>query len=160
MLLRDAGIAGAPAIGFLILNDTAIAVVDFQRVAACGDKIDGAIEVRAGEIGERRGRDHFGVKLIRIERFAAGAAHDVLREAFDRAEPRPAAIHRAFGDGLLRSATFKHFEAIAGREQRARRLIEPVIGAADALHQARGAFRRADLDHQIDIAPIDAEIKR
>ena len=36
----------------------------------------------------------------------------------------------------------------------------PVIGAADALQQARDALRRADLDHLIDPAPVDAEIER
>ena len=36
----------------------------------------------------------------------------------------------------------------------------PVVGAADALQQARGALGRAHIDHQIDIAPVDAEIER
>ena len=35
-----------------------------------------------------------------------------------------------------------------------------MIGAADALHQPRGALRRADIDDEIDVAPVDAEIER
>ena len=35
-----------------------------------------------------------------------------------------------------------------------------MIGAADALQQPRGALRRADIDDEIDVAPVDAEIER
>ena len=35
-----------------------------------------------------------------------------------------------------------------------------MVGAADALHETRGALRRADIDDEIDIAPVDAEIER
>jgi hypothetical protein len=34
-----------------------------------------------------------------------------------------------------------------------------VVGAADALDEARRALRRAHLDDQIDVAPVDAEIE-
>ena len=43
---------------------------------------------------------------------------------------------------------------------RLRRLVHAVIGAADPLHEPRRAFRRADIDDEIDIAPVDAEIER
>ena len=36
----------------------------------------------------------------------------------------------------------------------------PVVGAADPLQQPRHALRRADLDHLVDAAPVDAEIER
>jgi hypothetical protein len=35
-----------------------------------------------------------------------------------------------------------------------------VIGTPDPLQQPRTAFRRADIDHQVDVAPVDAEIER
>src|SRR3546814_5091500 len=38
------------------------------------------------------------------------------------------------------------FEAVAGHDQRAARLVEPVVGAADALEQARRALGRPNLD--------------
>ena len=34
-----------------------------------------------------------------------------------------------------------------------------MIGAPDPLQQPRTAFRRADIDHQVDVAPVDAEIE-
>ena len=41
-----------------------------------------------------------------------------------------------------------------------RRLVHAVVGAADALGQPAGALRRADMDDEVDIAPVDAEIER
>ena len=35
-----------------------------------------------------------------------------------------------------------------------------MVGAADPLHQAFHVLRRADLDHQVHIAPVDAEVER
>ena len=40
------------------------------------------------------------------------------------------------------------------------RLVHPVIGAPHALQQPRHALRRADLDHLVHAAPVDAEIER
>ena len=38
-------------------------------------------------------------------------------------------------------------------------LVEPVVGAADPLQQARAALGRAHLDDQVDVAPVDAEVE-
>ena len=35
-----------------------------------------------------------------------------------------------------------------------------MVGAADTLHQAAHALGRAELDHEVDVAPVDAEIER
>ena len=40
-----------------------------------------------------------------------------------------------------------------------RRLVEPVVGAADPLQQARAALGRAHLDDEVDVAPVDAEVE-
>ena len=60
----------------------------------------------------------------------------------------------------MRGAAFQHLEAVGRHQHGLRRLVEPVVGAADALHQPRRALRRADIDDQIDVAPVDAEIER
>ena len=60
----------------------------------------------------------------------------------------------------MAAAALQHLEAVGRHQHRLRRLVEPVIGAADPLQDARCALRRADIDHEIDIAPIDAEIER
>src|SRR6185437_1082000 len=38
--------------------------------------------------------------------------------------------------------------------------FEPVIGAADALGEPACALGRTDIDDEIDVAPVDAEIER
>ncbi len=61
--------------------------------------------------------------------------------------------------GIERGTALQHLEAIARHQQRPRRLVEPVIGAADALDQPARPLWRADVDDEIDIAPVDAEIE-
>ena len=52
-----------------------------------------------------------------------------------------------------------HLEPVGGHEHRLRGLVEAVVGAADALGEAARALRRADVDDEIDVAPVDAEIE-
>ena len=56
--------------------------------------------------------------------------------------------------------TFQHFEAISRHQNRFGWLIKPVIGTPDPLQQPRTAFGRANIDHQVDVAPVYAEIQR
>ena len=56
--------------------------------------------------------------------------------------------------------TFHDLETIGRHKQCLARFVEPVIGSAYPLGQAACAFRRADIDHEIDVAPVDAEIER
>src|SRR5262245_47214225 len=64
------------------------------------------------------------------------------------------------GDRIDGYAAFQHLEAVGGYENAARGLVESVIGAADALQEPRGTLRRADIDDEIDVAPVDAEVER
>src|SRR3546814_2611179 len=57
------------------------------------------------------------------------------------------------------SDLFEIFEAVAGDQDRFARLVEPVVGAADALEEARAALGRPHLHDEVDIAPVDAEIE-
>ena len=118
------------------------------------------VEVGARQRRIGRGAAHFFVELVGDERLAAGAAQDVLRQHVERAGARRRRVLRIVRDGVERGAAFEHLEAVGRHQHAARGLIQPVIGAADALQQARCALRRADIDHQIDIAPVDAEIER
>ena len=67
---------------------------------------------------------------------------------------------RVLGDSVERGAAFQHLEAVGRHQHAFRRLVHAMIGTADALQHARGALRRADIDDQIDVAPVDAEIER
>ena len=84
----------------------------------------------------------------------------MLAQHVQSAEPRDGRVLRAFarrGDG---GDAFQHLEAIGGHQQCAGGFVEPVIGASDALHQPARALGRADIDDEIDIAPVDAEVER
>ena len=84
----------------------------------------------------------------------------MLRQHVERADAQRRRVLRMVGDRADRGVAFQHLEAVGRNENAARRLVEPMVGAADALQQTRGALRRADVDDQIDVAPVDAEIER
>ena len=64
------------------------------------------------------------------------------------------------GNGVDGRAAFKHLEAICRHRHRLGRFIEAMIGTSNSLQQPRTPFRCTDIDHQIDVAPIDAKIQR
>ena len=152
-------IGDAPAAG-LVLLDAGEALVGLQRIAAGGDEIDHVVEIGPGQAGIGRGRQHFAIEFIREKRLAAGAAEHVLRQHVERAGAQRRRILRILGDRIDRDAAFQHLEAVGRHQHRARGFVDAVIGAADPLHQPRGALRRADIDDEIDVAPVDAEIER
>ena len=157
--LRDARMGDAPA-AVLALPDFGEALVGLERIAAGGDEIDRGVEIGARERRIRRGGAHFGVKLVGQKRRADSAAEDVLRQNVERAGAQRRRVLRVLGHRVDGGAAFQHLEAVGRHQHGFGRLVEPVIGAADALHQPRGALRRADIDDQIDVAPVDAEIER
>ena len=83
----------------------------------------------------------------------------MLGEHVERAGAEDFGIELALADRVERGARLQIFEAVAGDEDRLAGLVEPVVGAADPLQQARGALGRAHLDDQVDVAPVDAEIE-
>ena len=99
------------------------------------------------------------VEFVGPKRRPASAAEDVLGEHIERAEARRRGVLRILGDGVDGGAAFQHLEAVRGHEHGLRRLIEAMVGAADALEQTACALRRADIDDEVDVAPVDAEIK-
>ena len=151
--------ADAPA-AVLGLPDLGEALVSLERVAAGRDEIDRGVEVGARQAGVRRRRLHLAIELIGDERLAAGRAEHMLRQHVERASAQRRRILRVIRHRADRGAAFQHLEAIGRHENAARRLVEPVVGAADPLQQARRAFRRADVDDEIDVAPVDAKIER
>src|SRR3546814_11824124 len=71
----------------------------------------------------------------------------MLREHVERAGAEAVGVAFARRDGIERGARFEIFEAVARHDQRATRLVEPVVRAADALKQPRASLGRAHLDH-------------
>jgi len=83
----------------------------------------------------------------------------MLGEHVERAGAEDFRIELALVDRVQSRARLQIFEAVAGDEDRLRRLVEPVVGPADPLQEPRAALGRAHLDDEIDIAPIDAKIE-
>ena len=159
VLLGDARIGYAPQ-PVLVQADAGIALVVLQRIAAGGDEIDDPIECRPIEIGIGRGRSHFLEQRIGMKRRAAGAAQHMLRQHVERAIDQRRRVLGAEIVGVERRPAFQHLEAIGRDQDRLRRLVHAVIGAADALRQPARTLRRADMHDQVDVAPVDAEIER
>ena len=84
----------------------------------------------------------------------------MLGQHVERADARGRRVLRILGDRTERGGAFQHLEAVGRNQHAFRGLVHAVIGAADALQKPRSALRRADIDHEIDVAPVDAEIER
>ncbi len=142
------------------LADAGVALVVLQRIAAGGDEVDDAVESLAlqGRIGRRT--THLLEQKIGIERRTAGDTQHMLRQHVERAIDQRRRVLRAEIVGVEGGPAFQHLEAVGRDQDRLRRFVHAVVGAADALRQPAGALRRTDMDDQIDIAPVDAEIER
>ena len=149
----------APA-AVLALPDLGEALVGFQRIAAGGDEIDRGVEIGAREPHIGRGGTHFGVKFVSEERRADRAAENMLRQHVERAGAQRRRVLRVLRHRVDGGTAFQHLEAVGRHQHGLRGLVQPVVRSPDPLQQPRGAFRRADIDDQIDVAPVDAEIER
>jgi hypothetical protein len=122
-------------------------LVSPQRIAAAFDKAQRVVEILAREIGIGRGARHLGVEIIGGERRRTCHAEDVLGEHVEPARARRVAIEPLVRDAVGRRLAFEKFETVGRHQDRSARDVEPVIGAADALHQPRHALRRPELNH-------------
>ena len=83
----------------------------------------------------------------------------MLGEHVERALGEWRRVLRAEIVGIERGPAFEHLEAVGGHEYGPARLVHAVVGAAYALGKAAGALRRADMDDEVDVAPVDAEVE-
>ncbi len=83
----------------------------------------------------------------------------MLAEDVERAGAARLAVEIAVAHGLEGGDAFDHLEAVGRRQHRAGRRVVAVVGPPDALDEAFDVLRRADLDDEIDGAPVDAEIE-
>jgi hypothetical protein len=135
------------------------AVIGAQRIAAGRGEIQTGVEIGAGQRAIGTGRHHLGIKRIGVKGRGAGGQQDMLAQHVQRPRPARIAVQIAFANRVQRRHAFDLFKAVRGHDPRARGRVIAVIGPADALDQPLDVSGRADLDHQIDRAPIDAQIK-
>jgi hypothetical protein len=156
--LSDPPVAHPPkAVGASL--DLGEALVGAKRVAAGRDEIDHGLEPLVGEPGIGGGGADLLVKVLDGEGFGAGHAEHVLAKHVERALPGVRRVlgrlvHRVEGGGA-----FEDLEAVRGDEVGLGGLVHAVIRAADALHDPARPFRRADVHHEVHVAPVDAEVE-
>ena len=132
MPLRLARVAEPPR-SVRIAHDALKLVVGTQGISAGRHEFEHTREDLFIDTCIRQARAHFGQKIRLAKRAGAGAGHDMLCEHIEPAGSELLAIALALVDRLLRGDRFEELETIAGHKQSTTRLIEPVIGAADAL---------------------------
>ena len=159
VLLRDPCLAHAPQI-VLALHDLGEAFIGAKGVASRRDEGDAGLEILPRQIRIGRCGPYLVVELVELERLCAGHAEDVLAEHVEGADARIRRVLRRLVHRIERGTAFQNLEAVRRHEIGFRRLVHAVVRAADALHDARGALRRAHIHHEIHIAPVDAEIER
>ena len=142
-----------------ILHDAAELVVGLERVSAGRNEHQHPFPVGLLEPGVGEAGTHFGEQRAFFERPCTGAGHDVLGEHVEPARTEILAVALALVDRVLGSGRLEELEAVARHQQRAARAVEPVVGTPDALEQAARALGSAHLHHQVDVAPVDAEVE-
>ncbi len=141
------------------LHDPAVAVVGAQGVAAGGDVVDDLLEVLPGQVAVGAGADDLVVEIDQVERLGTRAAHDVLGQDIQGAGALGLAVERVLGDGLAGGLALQHLEAVGRHEEGVAGFVQAMVGPADALDHARGALGRGQLDDQVHVAPVDAEVE-
>jgi len=145
---------------FRVAEQLAVSVVSGERVAAVLDEIQHGVEILARQLGIRCGTADFGEHCVRAERRRAGHAEKMLGKHVEPAGPWGVAVQLARGNARQGGLAFQQLEPVGRHQHGAACFLHAMVGATDALQQAGDAFRRAELDHLIDAAPVDAEIKR
>ncbi len=156
---RRAGIAQLPC--FVTRDQTLPAIIGAKGITAGGDEIEAGVEIGAGQRGVWAGCEDFRKELIRGKRPVAGNDQDMLAQNVERAGGAArVAIKVARPRRFERGAAFDHLEAVGGHQERlGGGGVVAVICASDALNQTFDILGRADLHHEIDIAPIEPEIE-
>ena len=158
VLLDELGVRHPPcAVG--LAHQPLEPVIGAQRIAAAFDEMQHMGKALVGQRAIGGGGSDFGQQFLLAERPGTGDRHHMLGQHVERAGAEIIGVPLARLDRVQCRPRLQIFEAVAGDQYRLRRHVEPVIGAADALEQARAALGRAHLDHAIDIAPIDAEVE-
>src|SRR5437763_8104053 len=89
-----------------------------------------------------------------------GPTSAVLCKHVERTGARRRSVLRIIGNGRERRGAFDHLEAIGRNQHAFRRLVHAVVGATDALEKTRSALGCTDIDDEINVAPVHAEVER
>ena len=160
--LAGDALAGDVHAAFGVAEQFAVAFVMRQRVAAVLDEPQHVLELARGRAPHRARRGALRRTSSSGMEWALGRGQQqMLREHVEPAGARRIAVQFARGDACDRGLAFQDFEAVGrargspGSASSMRWLVRPT-----RCSRRDDAFGRADLDHLVHAAPIDAEIER
>lgn len=143
----------------IVARDAMVVGICAQRRAAAFDETQRPVELLLRQITICIGMQKFIVQLERVEATAERNGDEVLHQHVERLLRRIAAFDLPLVDGFTRGRRFDQFERMRRHDRHARRQTGRMSRAARALHQARDAFWRADLEHPFHRQKIDAEVE-
>ena len=135
-------------------------VVGLQRIAAGRDEVEDLLERLLLEARHKARRS----ALRRAARPAGTARRQAMARmcwASTSSAPGRKISGSSSPSSIASSAAraSRYSKRLPGTRMPFARLVEPVVGAADPLQQARAALGRAHLDDEVDVAPVDAEVE-
>ena len=136
-----------------------VTLIGPERIAPCRHHIERRVKGLARQPRIGRSTLHFLIQRIRHKRPGTGPAKHMLRQHIQPARPERLLVEVTGQHRIARRHGFQIFKAVARHDQRPARRVQPVVGAARALHQPRRALGRAHLDDQVHIAPVDAQVE-
>ena len=157
--LRRPGIAQLPHPVGPVLQTLPL-VVGAQGVSPCGAKIEAGVKIRTLQIRVRPCGGHLPVKRVGIKWPGSSRDQNMLAQNVKRSGAARIPVQIAGPDGFQRGDAFNHFKTVCRHQQGLGRRVVAVVGAPDPLDQPFDVFGCADLDHQIDITPVDPQIQR
>ena len=135
-------------------------VIGAQGVSAGRAELQAGVIVRTRQIGIGTCGAYLVKQLICIKKTGASPDQDMLAKDILRTWAFWFPVQIVINDGLQGRLTLHHFEAICRHQKRLGGGVVIVIGPPDALHQTFDVFGRANLNDEIHIPPIDAQIER
>jgi hypothetical protein len=131
-----------------------------QRGAPSGVHREHAIEGLTRERAERPRRAHEREQVVFEKGLIAAGGNDLLGEDVERVLGLRGAIEQTRAHRVYERRAGDQFVAREREQAALRQAAEAVAGAANALQERGDRGRGADLDHEIDVADIDAEFER
>ena len=158
MLRRQFRMRQPPA-AVLVLRQPVIAIIGAQRIATRRNEPQHLVEARPRQPGIGRRAANLGIDLLGQKRLCRRQPEQMLRQHIESPRPEHVMVELMRPHRIARRQRFQIFEPIARHDDGVAGLVHAVVGAAGALQQPRRPLRCPHLDHQVDIAPIDAEIE-
>src|SRR5262249_37644710 len=139
---------------------SADAIAVEKRPPPVGVERNDTIELLAREVAIRPGLADEIEESLLVPGFARGRRDDLLGEDVERACGHRSPVEQGSPDRGKQRGTLDELVESERKEPPFRDLPEDVPGASDALEERRDRAGGADLDREVDVSNVDAELER